>query len=68
MGNTRRLREVLLDYWVWDILIVVAPVPGNKRANHKTAVVTFRTAPEAPITLDLGGISPRARRAQPAAR
>jgi hypothetical protein len=48
-------RKILLDYWVLDILIVVQPVPGKRRANHKTAVVTLRTAPNAPLHFDLGG-------------
>lgn len=25
-------RKILLDYWVYDILIVSQPVPGEKRA------------------------------------
>jgi hypothetical protein len=48
-------RKVFLDYWVYDVLIVVEPVPGMKRANRKTAVVTLRTAPGAPKHFELDG-------------
>ncbi|ODT04187.1 MAG: hypothetical protein ABS52_05920 [Gemmatimonadetes bacterium SCN 70-22] len=54
-------RTILLDYWVADVLIVVEPVPGMKRANHKTAVVTLRTAPNAPAYFELGGSQPPSR-------
>ena len=47
-------RRVLLDWWVLDVLVVVEPIPGMKRANNRTAIVTLRTAPDAP------GISPSA--------
>ncbi|AHG89847.1 Recombinase [Gemmatirosa kalamazoonensis] len=51
-------RKILLDYWVYDVLIVVEPIPGKKRANRKTAVVTLRTAPNAPKHFALGGGQP----------
>lgn len=51
-------RKILLDYWVHDVLIVVEPVPGMKRANQKTAVVTLRTAPNAPKHFMLGAQPP----------
>ena len=40
-------RKILLDYWVYDVLIVAEPIPGKKRASRKTAVVTLRAAPNA---------------------
>lgn len=46
-------RKILLSYWVLDVMIVVEPVPGMKRANHKTALVVLRTIPNAPIAVDL---------------
>jgi predicted metal-dependent hydrolase len=30
-------RKILLDYWVYDVQIIVEPVPGKRRANTKTA-------------------------------
>jgi DNA invertase Pin-like site-specific DNA recombinase len=48
-------RRILLDYWVLDVLIVVEPFPGMKRANRKTALVRLRTAPDTPHYFDLGG-------------
>ena len=62
-------RKVLLDYWVYDVLIVVEPVPGMKRANRKTAVVTLRTAPGAPRHFLLEKAKPKKNnRGQPAKR
>jgi hypothetical protein len=56
-------RKILLDYWVVDVMIVSEPVPGMKRANRKTAIVTLRTAPNAPAFFELGvpQSSPRVR-------
>jgi hypothetical protein len=51
-------RKILLDYWVYDVLIVVEPIAGKKRANRKTAVVTLCTAPNAPRHFALGGDQP----------
>ena len=48
-------RTVLLDYWVADIWIVVEPIPGKRRANKKTAIVSLRTAPNAPVHFKLDG-------------
>jgi hypothetical protein len=48
-------RKILFDYWVEDVLIVVQRVPGKKRANQKTAIVTLRAAPNAPKYFALGG-------------
>jgi hypothetical protein len=48
-------RKVLLDYWILDVLVVVEPVAGMRRANRKTALVTLRTAPNAPVYFELGG-------------
>ncbi len=47
-------RKVMLDYWVLDALIVVDPVPGKRRANLKTALITLRTAPNSPVPFGLG--------------
>lgn len=47
-------RATLLDYWVHDVWIVVERVPGMKRANWKTAVVTLRSTPGAPEYFGLG--------------
>jgi hypothetical protein len=38
-------RKILLDYWVLDVWIVVEPIEGKRRANHKTAVVSLTAAP-----------------------
>jgi hypothetical protein len=46
-------RKALLDYWVSDVLIVVDPIPGMKRANKKWAEVVLRTTPE-PVAFQLG--------------
>lgn len=46
-------RRILFDYWVLDVLIVVEPIEGMKRANQKTALVRLRTAPNAPLTFEL---------------
>lgn len=51
-------RKILRDYWVADLLIVAERVPGKKRANRKTALVTLRTAPNAPVHFDLGDAQP----------
>ena len=50
-------RKTLLDYWVHDVLIVVEPIAGMKRANTKTAIVTLRTDPHAPKYFTIGGQS-----------
>ena len=47
-------RRILLDWWVLDILIVVEPIPGKKRANEKSAIVTLATAPDTPRYFELG--------------
>lgn len=47
-------RRILLEYWVLDVLIVVEPIPGMRRANRKTALVRLRSAPNAPRHFDLG--------------
>lgn len=46
-------RRILLDYWVVDVLIVVEPIPGMRRANRKTALVRLRSAPNAPRHFEL---------------
>lgn len=33
-------QRILLDWWVLDVMLVVEPIPGKKRANRKSAVVT----------------------------
>ncbi|HYD52107.1 MAG TPA: recombinase family protein [Gemmatimonadaceae bacterium] len=48
-------RKILFDYWVYDVMIVVEPIEGMKRANRKTAVVTLRTAPHSPKYFEMGG-------------
>ena len=48
-------RRILFDYWVLDVLVVVEPIPGMKRANYKTAIVTLRTAPDTPLHFDISG-------------
>lgn len=71
IGETRNLaaawdkatpeeRKMLYDYWLLDVLIVVEPIPGKRRANRKTAIVTLRTAPNAPKCVDLGDQALRA--------
>lgn len=47
-------RSTLLDYWVLEVLMVVEPIPGMKRANVKTALVWLRSDPEIPRRLELG--------------
>jgi hypothetical protein len=47
-------RRTLLDWWVLDVLIAVEPTPGMKKANEKTAIVTLRTAPDAPRYFTIG--------------
>jgi hypothetical protein len=51
-------RRIRFDYWVIDVLIVVEPVPGKRKANHRIRVVTLRTAPNAPVHFELGGVQP----------
>ena len=51
-------RKVLLDYWVLDVLVVVEPIPGKRRANQKTALVYLRNAPNTPLQFDLGADQP----------
>lgn len=41
-------RRTIFDWWVLDVLISVEPIEGRKRANQKTAIVTLRSAPDAP--------------------
>jgi hypothetical protein len=41
-------RKILLDYWVYDVQVIVEPVPGKLRANTKSAAVVLRTAPNDP--------------------
>lgn len=53
-------RRTLLDWWVLDVLIVVEPIPGMKRANQKTAIVTLRNAPNAPRYFSVGRQLPSA--------
>ncbi|MCX5762896.1 MAG: recombinase family protein, partial [Gemmatimonadetes bacterium] len=48
-------RKALLDYWVYDALIAVERMPGMRRANHKAALITLRSAPNTPLAIDLGG-------------
>lgn len=48
-------RRILFDYWVLDVVVVVEPIPGMRRANHKTAIITLRTAPDAPLHFDISG-------------
>ena len=43
------------DYWVYDVTLVVEPVPGMKRANNKTVLVALRTNPQAPKPVGLTG-------------
>jgi hypothetical protein len=38
-----------------DVLVVVEPIPGMRRANHETAVITLPTAPDAPQHFDISG-------------
>lgn len=38
---------MLLDRWIPDVTIRVHPIPGMKRADHESAEVTLRTAPDA---------------------
>jgi hypothetical protein len=44
-------RKILLDYSVYDVEIIVEPVPGKLRANTKSAAVVLRTAPNDPKLL-----------------
>jgi DNA invertase Pin-like site-specific DNA recombinase/predicted component of type VI protein secretion system len=53
-------RKALLDYWVYNVQIVVEPIPSMKRANEKFAVVTLRSAPNDPRFFALDGQSPSA--------
>jgi len=53
-------RRILLDWWVLDVMIIVEPIPGMKRANQKTAVVTLRSAPDAPREFIIGHQTERA--------
>lgn len=53
-------RKALLDYWVYNVQIVVEPIPGMKRANEKFAVVTLRSAPNDPLFFAIGDQSPSA--------
>jgi hypothetical protein len=46
-------RKILLDIWVLDVVVVVDPIPGRKKANRKTAYVTLRSAPDLPCARDL---------------
>lgn len=60
-------RKVLLDYWVDDLMIVVEPIEGMRRANKKTALVSLCTAPNAPVDLELAGQSSISRSADSSA-
>lgn len=46
-------RTILRDYWVYDVQIIVEPVPGKLRANTKSAAVVLRTAPNDPKSFAL---------------
>jgi hypothetical protein len=46
-------RKILLDMWVLDLVVVVEPIAGKKKAKQKTAYVTPRSAPDLPRELDL---------------
>lgn len=46
--------KMLLDYWVLDVLVYVAPVTGKRCANVKTALVTLRTAPNGSLSFEFG--------------
>jgi hypothetical protein len=39
--------------WVLDLVVVVEPIAGKKKAKQKTAYVTPRSAPDLPRELDL---------------
>jgi hypothetical protein len=47
-------RRVLFDWWVLDLMIAVEPLEGYKRANQKYAIVTLRSAPDAPRYFTFG--------------
>jgi DNA invertase Pin-like site-specific DNA recombinase len=55
---TPEQRTTLIRYWVLHIMIVVQRIPGMKRANRKTAIVTLRTVPNAPQYFVLDGQVP----------
>jgi hypothetical protein len=55
LAGTRRRRgphlgeeERKILHWVYDVQIIVEPVPGRLRANTKSAAVVLRTAPNDP--------------------
>jgi hypothetical protein len=47
-------RRVLFDWWVLDVMIAIEPLEGYKRANQKYAIVTLRSAPDAPRYFTFG--------------
>ena len=47
-------RKIPLEHRVYDELIVMEPIPAKKRANRQTAMVTLRTAQNAPKHRALG--------------
>ena len=49
-------RRILFDYWVYDVVIVVEPIPKMKKANYKTAIVTLQSAPGMPLHFDISGV------------
>lgn len=53
-------RKTLFDYWLLDLLIVVEPVPGKKRLNHKSAGARLASIPASPRYVSLGDGSARA--------
>jgi hypothetical protein len=55
LAGTRRRRgphlgeeERKILHWVYDVQIIVEPVPGKLRANTKSAALVLRTAPNDP--------------------
>lgn len=51
-------RRTLIKYWVVHVMIVVQRIPGKRRANRKTAIVTLRTSPHTPKYFELDGQVP----------
>lgn len=47
-------RKTLLDYWVYQVVIVTKRVSAMKRGNGKVAIVWLRSAPGTPLALELG--------------
>lgn len=46
-----------MSWWVFGV-IVVGPIPGVKRANHKTAIMALRSAHDAPKCFAVVPLSP----------